>query len=165
MTAPSPGRGEPVQLTVEQLDSLVTWTLVRAAHRVERSLTEVFAGHGLTPMQFGVLAHLATEVPMTQADLARAVLVRPQSMHQLVGQMVERGLVERTGARGRGRVNRLVLTRTGSALLERVWPAVLRANDLGPAGLDAGRAEELNAALHALLRWTGGEPEAPAPPS
>ena len=145
-----------MHLTTEELDGLVTWTLIRAARRIERNLTELFADVDLTPIQFGVLAHLATGEPMTQADLARAVLLRPQSMAQLTTGMVERGLLVRTGARGKGRANPLALSAQGSALLVRVWPVVRAANDLTPAGLGASRTDELNATLHAVLGWAAG---------
>ena len=143
------------KVTVEQIDGLVTWTLIRAAHRVERSLTELFAERGLTPIQFGVLAQLATGEPLTQAELARAVLVRPQSMAELIGGMVDRGLLVRTGSRGRGRPNPIALSDQGAELLERIWPAVLAANDLTRLGFTTAQSEELNARLHELLQRSG----------
>lgn len=71
------------KVTVEQINGLVTWTLIRAAHRVERSLTE----------------------------------------------------------------------------LERIWPAVLAANDLTRLGFTPVQSAELNARLHELPQRSGtGEP-------
>lgn len=140
-----------VEVTVEQLDGLVTWTLIRAAHHVERTLTELFAGFDLSPTQFGVLAHVATGAQLTQADLARAILVRPQSMAELISGLVERDLLVRTGRGGRGRPNPIALSEKGADLLVRVWPAVEAANDLGPAGLTPEQTAELNARLHTVL--------------
>lgn len=152
-----------VELTVEQLDGLVTWTLIRAAHHVERTLTELFAGFDLSPTQFGVLAHVATGEQLTQADLARAVLVRPQSMAEVISGLVERGLLVRTGHRGRGRRNPIALSGRGADLLARVWPAVEAANDLGSVGLTPAQTVELNARLHAVL--SGGAPASSVPAS
>lgn len=149
---------EPVKLTAGQLDGLVTWTLVRAAHRVERMLTELFASHGLTPTQFGVLATLAVGEPVTQADLARSILVRPQSMDALITGLVGRGLLVRTGRRGRGRPNPIALSRDGAELLAEIWPDVQAANDLGPLGLTEAQTAELNNRLHTVLRWTEPAP-------
>lgn len=145
-----------MQVTTQQIEGLVTWTLIRSAHQVQRALSRLFAEHGLNPVQFGVLAHLSTEQPMTQAELARAVLVRPQSMAEVIDGLVERGLLVRTGRRGRGRRNPVTLSDAGGDLLERVWPAVEAANDLSGIGLTAEQTATLNSQLHALRRATDG---------
>lgn len=49
----------------------------------------------LTPSQRTVLGRLFTEGPATTAALARAELVRPQSMRAIVGALEEQGLVAR----------------------------------------------------------------------
>ena len=152
-----------MQVTTEQIDGLVTWTLIRAAHRVERSLTRLFAGYGLSPTQFGVLAHLSTEQPQTQAELARAILLRPQSVAELIEGLVERGLLVRTGPRGRGRPNPVALSTEGIDLLGQVWPAVEAANDLSHLGMTSTETATLNGQLHTLLRSEPDEP-ALAPP-
>ncbi len=142
-------------VTEQQIDELVMWTLIRAAHRVERSLTELFAAYGLTPTQFGVLAQLATGESLTQAELARSILVRPQSIAELLDGMVERGLLVRTGSRGRGRPNPIALSEDGHHLLARVWPAVQAANDLTRLGFTPAQSAELNTRLHELLQRSG----------
>ena len=152
-----------MQVTTEQIDSLVTWTLIRAAHRVQRCLTRLFAEYGLSPTQFGVLAHLSTEQSKTQAELARAILVRPQSMAELIEGLVERGLLVRTGRRGRGRRNPVALSKAGVELFGRVWPAVEAANDLSHLGLTPVQTETLNNQLHTLLLREPDEPGS-APP-
>lgn len=141
----------PVRLELEDLNALVTWTLIRAAHQVERELTALFADWGLTPVQFGVLAHLATGAALTQAELARQVLIRPQSMNGLLDGMIGRGLLVRTGERGRGRRNPVALSPEGHQLLGNVWPAVQAANDLTGLGIDPSDARRLNNVLHRLL--------------
>lgn len=140
------------RLTQSDLDGLITWSLVRASRQVERVLVEVLAPYGLTPQQFGVLAQLSVDAPLTQADLARAVLVRPQSASAFLDAMETRGLIRRTGDRGRGRRNPVELTDAGSALLAQVWTPVLGTNDLFPAGIDPPEATALNATLLKLLK-------------
>lgn len=144
-----------MRLQPEALDGLVTWTLIRAAHAAERRLTVLFAEHGLTPVQFGVLAHLATGRAVTSAELAREVLVRPQSIAAIVDGLVGRGLVVRVGERTRGRRNPIELSGAGHALLEQVWPVVRAANEPGALALDATTTTELNRTLHHLLRQDG----------
>ena len=142
-----------MELTGQDIDALVTWSLIRAAHRAQRDLTEVFAEHGLSPVQFGVLSHLATGAAFTQAQLAREVLVRPQSISGVLDGMVERGLVAREAERAKGRRNPLALTPAGHDLLAVVWPEVRRANRPELLGLSEAEAATLNAVL---LRMVDG---------
>lgn len=79
-------------------------------------------------MQFGVLSHLATGAEPTQAQPAREVLVRPQSISGVLDGMVARGLVARGSERAEGRRNPLALTAEGRELLAVVWPEVQAAN-------------------------------------
>ena len=115
------------------------WELVQTAHLATRRFTEVFAAAGLTPSQYGVLASLADGDDLSQADLARAVLVRPQSMNRLVADMVGHGLVERAGPGGRGRRTGLEITPAGRAALDRARPAAYALNEPAALGLDADR--------------------------
>lgn len=141
----------PGAFSLDELDHLVTWTLVRAARRVERMLVDLFAAHDLTPVQFGVLAHLAAGTELTQSELSRMVLIRPQSMNAVIAEMVDRGLLERGGPGGRGRPTPIRLTPAGIELLRAVAPAVRRANDPARLGLDARRAARLNDILQTVL--------------
>ena len=115
---------------------LPLWELVQTAHVVARRFAEVFAEAGLTPAQFGVLACLADGDDLSQADLARVVLVRPQSMGRLIGSMVELGLVERVGPGGRGRRAGLTLTAHGRRALDQARPAAYAINQPAAVGLD-----------------------------
>ncbi|MEJ7648837.1 MAG: MarR family winged helix-turn-helix transcriptional regulator [Nakamurella sp.] len=141
-----------MRLTTEDLDGLVTWTLIRAAHVAERRLTRLFAEHDLSPVQFGILAHLATGQTHTSAQLAREVLTRPQSTASVIDGLVKRGLVARAGAREKGRPNPVELTSTGLELLTTVWPAVLSANQPDALDLPPDDTAELNRILHTLVR-------------
>lgn len=105
------------------------WELVQTFHVVARGFHRVFAEAGLTPTQFGVLAELADRErdgarPPSQAELARVVMLRPQSVGELVAALVGRGLVVRDGPAGRGRRTGLSLTDDGHAAVERALPLV-----------------------------------------
>jgi DNA-binding MarR family transcriptional regulator len=124
---------------VGDVESYPLWTLVQTAHLVGRGFARVFAEVGLTPTQFGVLACLIKDDGLTQAELARAVLVRPQSLGELITPLVERGLVCRSGPGGRGRRSGLAVTASGRALHEAALPGVVdyhvRSSGLTPAQL------------------------------
>lgn len=122
---------------------VLLWELVQTAHVAARRFTEVFAEAGLTPAQFGVLASLADGDDLSQADLARAVLVRPQSMGRLVAAMVARGLVDRAGPGGRGRRTGLALTPAGRRALDVARPAAYALNEPAALGLTADQVAVL----------------------
>lgn len=122
---------------------LPLWRLVQTAHLAGQAYTRLFAEHRLTPAQFGVLACLADGDDLSQADLARAVLVRPQSMARLVTDMVDAGLVTRTGPGGRGRRTTLALTEQGRRTLARARPAAHAFDQPAQAGLSAADSREL----------------------
>jgi DNA-binding MarR family transcriptional regulator len=143
-------------MAAEELDANLTWSVVRVARLVGQRLTDRLAPYGINPVQFGVLAHLAVDEALTQADLARLVLVRPQSVAPLLDGLQERGLVARTGDRGRGRRNPARLTAEGRRLLDEVRGIALEANDLSDVGLSAAESAELNRLLLAVIHATDG---------
>ena len=142
----------PVVLTRADLDGVLVWSLVRASRRAVRELTDVLRSFDLTPVQFGVLAQLAVDDSLTPADLAREVLVRPQSLASQLEALEARGLLQRRGARGRGRRSPVELSEAGRSLLGAAWGPVTATNKVTDAGIDAAEATALNAALLRLAR-------------
>ena len=129
-------------------ERLPAWTLIQASHVVAREFTAVFAEVGLTPTQFGVLVQLEEHEPRTQAELARGVLLRPQSMGELVDSLLARGLVRRDGPGGRGRRTGIRLTENGRDVLAVAWPLVRAFNAPETLGLTDREADTLDALLH-----------------
>lgn len=124
------------------------WELVQTFHVVARGFHRVFAEAGLTPTQFGVLATLADRErtgsePPSQAELARIVMLRPQSVGELVAALVDRELVVRQGPAGRGRRTGLSLTADGLAAVERALPLVRAFNAPDAIGVGADDAADL----------------------
>jgi DNA-binding MarR family transcriptional regulator len=143
-------------MTTGELDANLTWSAVRVARLVGQRLQDRLAPHGLNPIHFGVLAQLAIETEMTQADLARSVLVRPQSVAPLLDGLQDRGLIVRTGDRARGRRNPVRLTDAGRCALDAVRPVALSANDLSDVGLTPPESAELNRLLLKVIDSTNG---------
>ncbi|MEU4537779.1 MarR family winged helix-turn-helix transcriptional regulator [Streptosporangium sp. NPDC023825] len=122
---------------------LPLWELIQTSYLVARGFTEVFGAVGLTPVQFGVLASLADGDDLSQAELARTIMVRPQSLGEVATSLIERGLVERDGPGGRGRRAALRITAAGRTLLERALPGVEAFNAPETIGLSGEDAAEL----------------------
>ncbi|SDD96166.1 MarR family winged helix-turn-helix transcriptional regulator [Auraticoccus monumenti] len=150
--------GEGRKRSVEELDEVLTWSVVRVARFAGQRLAERLAEHGLNPVHFGVLAYLTISPEMTQADLARAVLVQPQSIAPLLDGLEQRGLVRRTGERARGRRNPVQITDDGRRALDAVWDIAMSTNDLSDAGLTTQESAELNRLLLKIVHATQGTP-------
>jgi DNA-binding MarR family transcriptional regulator len=129
---------------------LPLWTLVQTAHLASRCFTEVFAAAGLTPAQFGVLACLADGDDLSKADVARAILLRPQSVARVIDSLIADGLVTREGMGGRGRRAGLRLTETGQAALDQARPAAWAINQPHRLGLSPDQAEQLVGTLEVI---------------
>lgn len=139
-------------------DALTAQNLVQTAHVVGLRFSELFAGMDLTPTQFAVLIELEGlegpegEEGLTQAELARRVLVRPQSVGVLLASLVEQGLVVRAGPGGRGRRVGIALTDAGRTALARAWPPVRAFNDPAALGLTPAQAGMLDELLGQVRR-------------
>ncbi|WP_369068807.1 MarR family winged helix-turn-helix transcriptional regulator [Kineococcus terrestris] len=142
-----PAPTDRTALTGAELDRIVTWNVVRAARFLGQRLSERLAVHELNPVNFGVLAQLETTGEMSQADLARAVHLRPQSIAALLDGLERRGLLARTGDRARGRRNPVRITEDGRAALRAAWAVATGSNDLADAGLSDTESAQLNGLL------------------
>lgn len=123
----------------------------------------MLATFSLTPVQFGVLAHLSVRPPTTQAELARSVLVRPQSMDPLLRALESRGLIQRSSLRASGRPNPVTITAAGKQLLQEVWEPIMATNDLAAFGLDQNEGRRLNEKLLKIVT-TNSDAHYPEPP-
>lgn len=139
-----------MELDPSDIDDAVTWTLTRAARHIEHRLTAVIAEQGLTTIQFGVLAQLSANGPLTNAELARATFLRPQSMAGVLDGMAHKGLLVRADNRSRGRASPVAISDRGSALFDRAWPAFVEANRPAALGLTDSQGRSLNKMLHHL---------------
>lgn len=140
---------------------LPLWELVQTHQVVARSFRELFAAHGLTPNQFGVLACLADGDDFTKAQLARAVLVTPQSMDPLIDSLLARGLVRRDGPPGRGRAAGIGITPAGLDLLAVVRPRVAALNAPDAIGLPSEALPTFVEHLRAVRERLDGPDDAP----
>ncbi|GGX22007.1 MarR family winged helix-turn-helix transcriptional regulator [Streptomyces noursei] len=111
----------------------------------------------LTPTQRAVLARVDADGPATIAGLARAELVRPQSMRMIVGVLEERGILARSPHPTDGRRVVFSLTDEGHRVLRDVRAA--KNNWLAVALADRLTADEQRtlAEATALIRRLTGE--------
>ena len=137
-------------------DEVTGWMLVRTHHAVARRFIETLARAGLTPTQFGVLVQVVSDAGLSQAELARRVLVTPQSIGELLNSLERLGYVTRVrGARGKASTVRV--TDAGLAALNRATPLVQAMNTPEALGLTPQENKTLNELLHKVLESTRAE--------
>lgn len=142
---------ERFPVSEDEIEGMTTWTLIRLGHHLERLLTDALRPCGLTPLQYGVLAHLSARPALTQSALADAVLVRPQSMQHHLNHLVQLDLVERSARRGKGQRNPVHLTAGGLAALRQAHRAIVHANSTAALGLTGDEHRSLDVIAHHLL--------------
>lgn len=139
-------------------ETLPLWELIRTAHLAERAFAEMFGGAGISQAQFGVLACLADDPGSTQAEVARDLRVRPQTIARIVADLAAEGLIVREGPGGRGRPTGYALTAAGRDRLDAAWPHVVALNSAEQLGL----ADDEWRTLAALLIRVRGRLDASA---
>ncbi|MEY4757388.1 MAG: hypothetical protein RJA34_2286 [Pseudomonadota bacterium] len=85
--------------------------------------------HGLTPVQYGALQAVANTPGLDQRTLARTIGFDTSTMAGVIDRLEARGLMLRNASPTDRRVRRLTATPEGLALLVRVQPCMLRAQD------------------------------------
>ncbi len=77
-------------------ESIGYW-VVMAAHAMQRALRAELRPHGITYRQWQVLAWLAIEGQLTQAELAERMLLEPATLVSVLGRMERHGWIRRAG--------------------------------------------------------------------
>lgn len=131
-------------------DAQLGYMLVRAADQVSRPWHAALRAHGINPRQFSVLAWLARDPGLSQGELARRVMVTPQSMSESLAALLQSGYVDRDEP-GPGRAAQLRLSAAGRRLLARAYPVIEATNRDSFAALSPAERSDLARLLHKLL--------------
>ena len=84
-------------------------------------------GHGITPVQFAVLAEVARQPQIDQRTLARSIGYDTSTIGGVIDRLEARGLVQRNASAADRRVRLLTLTSAGQLLLAAVMVPMQRA--------------------------------------
>jgi DNA-binding MarR family transcriptional regulator len=104
-------------------ESQVGYRFVRAADELALSWSAALREHGINPRQFSILALVAHDPTLSQAEIGRRVMITPQSVGESLANLLERGWITR-GPMEAGRAATLGLTPAGRRLLARAYPVV-----------------------------------------
>jgi DNA-binding MarR family transcriptional regulator len=111
----------------------ITMPLSRRFHQICIAMvSESLAGADLTPLQFGVLAHLNKddgEPGIDQIGLAARLGIDRNNAGVIIGELEKRGLIERRVIDGDRRGRHVYLTAQGEKLYRHLLPENVAAND------------------------------------
>jgi DNA-binding MarR family transcriptional regulator len=98
--------------------------VIQLANLLTRRLAPVFEKARITPQQWAILSALAANAaPMSLAALARTMMVSKQNMTGMMTRLEQLGFAERADDPKDLRSSRVVLTRRGRAMIEKLRPA------------------------------------------
>jgi len=113
---------------VYPIEELLPYWVYRVQTEGVALLARRFKGAGIdvTPEQFGILARLAVEQGMNQAQLAERMLKDRPNMTRLLNQLEKRGYIERRRDSSDKRIFRIFLTGDGRGVQEELMPVFER---------------------------------------
>ncbi|MBD2781411.1 MarR family winged helix-turn-helix transcriptional regulator [Xenorhabdus szentirmaii] len=94
--------------------------LCRINKILEQRLLNAFKKHGLSPIEFDILATLRrNNIPMTPTEMYQSVLLTSGAMSTRIEHMVKRGLIKRIANEEDRRSCKIFLTSEGRALIDK----------------------------------------------
>lgn len=139
----------------DAVDQDVAVRLRTAVTRLSRRLRQESLG-GISPAQASVLAMVSRLESPTLGELAKAEQIQPPTLTKLVATMEAAGLLERQSDGDDKRVARVVVTREGSAELNRIRQSKTAFLVHQLADLSPNDAEHVVALVELLERLEGG---------
>lgn len=142
----------PGELTAAELNAY--FALRRAGDRLEQAVTRQLRDHGLTEIQFSVLASLAgAESGMGMTDLAGLLMVSKSGLSYQAEQLEKRGLVARAASTTDDRAVIIRIAPDGASLLKTVLPMhVTLVRELFLDRAEPGDLQVLTRVLSAVAR-------------
>lgn len=123
------------------------YALKRAQHVLRVSMDSALRPLELTTPQYAVLCAIEAETGLSNARLARAAFVTPQTMHGLLANLERSKLLAREPDPAHGRVLRTQLTDRGQQVLAQAHRLVAVIENHMIASLGTAASSEMTAAL------------------
>ena len=127
------------------------YLLKRAQAALHAALAGALREHGATLAQYAVLAALAEEPGLSNADLARRAFVTPQTMNEILHELEQRQWVTRHPHPGHGRILQADLTGDGRRTLQACHRAADVVEDRMLARLSPADRRQLATALRTCI--------------
>jgi DNA-binding MarR family transcriptional regulator len=118
-----------------------------AQHALRIRIDDAMRPLGITAPQFAVLVAVDLDPGISNASLARAAFVTPQTMQGIVANLERDGLLKRRADPQHGRILRSELTRRGRGVLERAHSTVAGIEAKMTRSLDRDEVDTLSVLL------------------
>lgn len=123
------------------------YALKRAQHALRVSMDDALRPLELTTPQYAVLCAIEAETGLSNARLARAAFVTPQTMHGLLTNLERAALLARDADPAHGRVLRTRLTDRGASVLAEAHRAVAAIEKRMVASIGRAASVDMTAVL------------------
>jgi DNA-binding MarR family transcriptional regulator len=133
--------------------------LSRLGTLVERAWRSVLEDHGLTQIEYAVIAVLKAHGALGQARLAELIAVDGRNLVPIVAGLARRRLIEREGDPSDGRRRFIALSEQGRDVSARVGRAAGASETRFLSGLQPEERDALNALLRRVYDGHTGAPE------
>jgi DNA-binding MarR family transcriptional regulator len=140
----------------ERRDPAISYLIGRMELAVRRNLSEGLASVGITLPQYTALSVLRDRGALSNAQLARRVLITPQSTIKVIAALEKKGLITRVPDPDHGRILRTLLTPNGQDVLEACDRVAEQVEGRMLEDLSPDQRETLRFGLKACVRNLGG---------
>ena len=123
------------------------YALKRAQHALRTRIDEELRPLGVTAPQYAVLSAVELDAGISNAALARAAFVTPQSMHGVLANLIRDGLLHREPDPAHGRKLRSGLTAKGRRILAQAHERVREIEDVMIGAIGTKEAARVAAEL------------------
>src|ERR1700722_9749164 len=131
------------EIIPEPVAKRLGYALKRAQHALHMRMEEVLRPLGLTTTQYAVMCVIEQEAGISNAGLARAAFVTPQTMTGIVANLHRDGLLSREADPCHGRILRSELTPVGKKSLAQAHRAVSELEEIMLKAVGRARAANL----------------------
>jgi DNA-binding MarR family transcriptional regulator len=133
----------------------VSYIMGRLDLALRRNLSEGLASVGVTLPQYTALSVLRERGALSNAQLARRVLITPQSTIKVISALENKGLITRVPDPDHGRILRTLLTPNGQDVLEACDGVAQQVEAKMLEELSAEQRNELHSSLKSCVRMLG----------
>lgn len=119
----------------------VGYWVVMTAHAFQKRLREELAPHGITYRQFQVLAWLAIEKCLSQAELAEKMNIEPPTLVTVLARMERDGWITRTNCTADRRKRLVRATRRAEPVWEQGMACARRVREQASVGLSTQQVD------------------------
>jgi len=158
---PGPESGSPDSASDGLADFSLAHAIGHLLRRCQQRAVDIFVeeigADGATPRQFAILLSVFQNAGLNQTDLVRLSGIDRSTLAEILGRLVERGLIRRERTSADQRTNALYITPNGETMLRAAFPAMVRAQERIFAPIPPGRRREVVAALELLAGLDGAD--------